>query len=167
LSALTAQLPPTYKYRAEGVLYLACLVQMGVLIYNPYNQVPTETDLRAGYDLVRFISKVEGEVYLPDHGYLSSLAGKKTYAHHSTIWDVVRADQQNPARNMLEQELQRAISQQFFSMIILDSDWNYCCQQIDGFYARAGEVFQEEGVFYPVTGWARRPSIIFLPKRLQ
>jgi hypothetical protein len=125
------------------------------------------SDLRAGQDLVRLISSVQGEVYLPDHGYISTLAGKQTYAHHSTIWDVVRADQQNPASKMLEQELERAISQQFFSMIILDSEWNYCCQQIDGYYTRAGEVFQDEAVFYPVTGWERRPSIIFLPKRLQ
>ena len=74
---------------------------------------------------------------------------------------------QNPASEMLTQEFKRAISQQVFSMIILESEWNYCCQQIDGFYARADEVFQEEKVFYLVTGWARRPSIIFLPKRLQ
>ncbi len=166
-SKMAGQLPLVNKYRVQVMLSIACLIQLAILGYNPYDQIPTASDLKAGYDLIHYISSVDGEVYLPDHGYLPSLAGKKTYAHHSTIWDVVRADQHNPASALLKQELKSAISRQVFSMIILDSEWNYCCQQIDGYYLRAGEVFPQEDVFYPVTGWARRPSIIFLPKRLQ
>jgi len=166
-SKMAGQLPLVNKYRVQVMLSIACLIQLAILGYNPYDQIPTASDLKAGYDLIHYISSVDGEVYLPDHGYLPTLAGKKTYAHHSTIWDVVRADQQNPASVMLRQELRSAISQQVFSMIILDSEWNYCCQQIDGYYSKEGQVFDDNEAFYPVTGWKRRPSYIYLPRLFQ
>lgn len=162
--SMARALPGSLRHRAAALLYLACLVQLGMLSYNPYAQVPDKSDLEAGHQLVRFISSVDGEVYLPDHGYLPTLAGKSTYAHHSTIWDVVRAGQHNPAALKLRKELQDALSQHLFSMVILDSDWNYCCQHVEDYYAPSGQVFKQEGVFYPVTGWARRPSVIYTPR---
>lgn len=163
LIAMAGELTEALRHRMEIMLYLACLFQLGMLSYNPFAQVPSQADLKAGYELVQFISGVPGEVYLPDHGYLATLAGKQAYAHHSTIWDVVRAGQQNPAAQILRKDLQEAIRQRSFSMIILDSDWNYCCRQIDAYYTRIGQVFNEEGVFYPVTGWSRRPTMVYVP----
>jgi hypothetical protein len=113
------------------------------------------------------ISMVDGEVYLPDHGYLLVLAGRDTYAHHAAIWDVMRTNELTPGKEMLAAELNAAISQQVFDMIILDPGGNFCCKEIDLYYIKAGEVFQDDSSFYPVTGDMRRPGIIYLARRLR
>lgn len=168
LFKITNQLQADYRDRAEILIHFACLIQLVMLFYNPFAQIPTNSDLIAGYKLVQFISEVDGDVYLPNHGYLSTLAGKKTYAHQSAIWDVLRGNQQTTGKIMLTEDLKDVIRQQFFDVIILDPEtWNYCCRKIDKYYTMDRNVFQDETVFYPVTGQKVRPLYIFLAKRLK
>ncbi len=167
LRKIADQLQFGYKTRAKVLIHLACLSQLVILFYNPYAQIPTSEDLKAGNQLVQLIAGVKGEVFLVDHGYISTLAGKKTYAQHSAIWDILRGDQQTPGRALLEENLTNAIRNQTFAMIILDSDWNYCCKEIDKYYSKTGVVFQDETVFYPVTGGEKRPTYIYVPKQLK
>ena len=161
------QFPIDYRARLEILIYMACLSQFIILYYSPNVQIPTKADLNAGYELVQFISHVNGNVYLPDHGYLSTLAGKKTYAHQSAIWDVIRGNQQTMGKKLLMQDLDHAIREQIFDVIIFDSGWNYCCTAINEYYVREGEIFTDPTVFYPVTGWSRRPTFIYVAKRLK
>ena len=162
-----SQLNVDYKVRVEILIHVACLIQLITLFYDPFAQIPTESDLQAGYELVSLISKVDGDVYLPDHGYITTLAGKKTYAHHSAIWDILRGNKQTKGKAILLDDLDYAIRQQIFDMIIFDSAWNYCCSELNQYYTRKGVVFEDETVFYPVTGWKRRPTHIYISKRLE
>lgn len=146
-------------------IQIACLLQLAILFYNPFAQIPSKADLEAGNELVEMISNLEGEVYLPDHGYLLTLAGRKTYAHHSAIWDVLRTNRTTPGKVLLEEELEQAISQQVFDIIILDVGGNYCCREIAEFYIKTGELFQDETTFIPVTGDKRRPLYLYLVKK--
>ena len=167
LLKITDQFQSDYKTRAKVLIHLACLSQLVILFYNPYAQLPTNADRKAGNQLVQLIAGVKGDVFLVDHGYISTLAGKKTYAQHSAIWDILRGNQQTPGRTLLEEDLTNAIRHQAFDMIILDSDWNYCCKEIDKYYSKTGVVFQDETVFYPVTGGEKRPTYIYVPKKLK
>jgi 4-amino-4-deoxy-L-arabinose transferase-like glycosyltransferase len=161
------QLHEIHIKKLEIMIQIACLIQFVILMYNPFTQIPTKADLDAGNNFVQFLSNVDGEVYLPDHGYLLTLAGRKTYAHHSAIWDVLRTSQQNPVKAMLLDDLDTAIRQQVFDMIILDSGGNYCCREIEQFYTKGGDVFQDDATFFPVTGDKRRPTYIYIANRLK
>ena len=161
----TSQLQEVFKRRLEILVQIACLIQLMILFYNPFSQIPTKTDQVEGEKLVQFLSDVDGTVYLPDHGYLLTLAGKRTYAHHGAIWDVLRTDQLTPGKVLLTENLEAAIREQIFDMIIIDAGGNFCCREIDRYYTRVGEVFQDETSFYPVTGDKRRPTYIYVPNR--
>jgi Dolichyl-phosphate-mannose-protein mannosyltransferase len=169
LLRITGQLHVDFRGRLAGLIQVACLFQLVILAYNPFAQIPTKADLQAGRNLVQLLSDVKGEVFLPDHGYLSTLAGKGTYAHESAIWDVLRGNQMTRGKALLAQDLKNAISQQSFDKIILDSDLdlNWCCVGIDQTYTRVGEVFQDQTSFYTVTGDKKRPTYIYLANRLK
>ncbi len=149
--------------RENGLIFIICLVQFALLTYNPIDQVPSAADKTAGDELIKYMSKIDGEVFVPDHGYLNELAGKQTYAHHSAIWDVMRSKEENSIKNSLSEELNRNIKNHTFDVIIMDSEWNYCCQNIDQYYSRTGSVFFRKDVYYPVTGWQHRPTLIYQP----
>jgi hypothetical protein len=162
------QLPVEHKIRLEGLVQAAVLIQLVMLVYNPFAQLPTSADLDAGYQLIQKLSHVKGEVYLPDHGYLPTLAGKRTYAHQAAIWDILRGEKPSKGKTILVQDLQNALQNQVFDEIILDSelDLNWCCGGIDQTYIQAGQVFQDQETFYPVTGDKFRPTYIYIAKRL-
>jgi hypothetical protein len=165
----TRQIQFDFRSRLEGLIHLACVVQLVMLAYNPFAQIPTKADLQAGQKFVSLLSGVKGEVFLPDHGYLPTLAGKRTYAHESAIWDVLRGDQLTKGKQLLATELKDAIRQQYFDEIILDSDLdlNWCCVDIDQTYTRVGDVFQDQTSFYTVTGDRKRPAQIYIANRLK
>ncbi len=165
--AFLTRLEVEQQRKLEALVLLACIFQLLLLSYNPFAQLPSKADLNAGGQLLQYLAQVEGEVYLPDHGYLASLAGKGTHAHHSAIWDVLRTDKVTPAKVELGNDLEDAIRQQRFDVIILDSDANFCCKGIELYYTRVGEMFADEVVFYPVTGDKRRPTNIYLANRLK
>jgi hypothetical protein len=163
------QLQGDFRGRLEALIQIACLIQLVILAYNPFAQIPSKADLDAGRKLVSLLADVKGEVFLPDHGYLPTLAGKKTYAQESAIWDVLRGDQQTRGKQILAGELKDAIHRQFFDEIILDSDLdlNWCCVEINQTYTLVGEVFQDQTSFYTVTGDRKRPTYIYLANRLK
>src|SRR5258706_1459799 len=161
------QLYASYRSRIVLLIHISCLIQLLILFYNPYDQVPTKAAADQGYRLVPFLSTVNGAVYPLDYVRLAALAGKKVYAHHSAIWDVVRGDKQTLGKSLLTEDLDAAIRQQLFDVIILDSDWNYCCSDISQYYTIDNYGYPNESVFYTITGWKRRPTYIFVAKRLK
>lgn len=150
----------------QKLVYAACLVQFFLLAYNPYEQLPSAADRQAGELLLRQLASVQGEIYLPDHGYLASLAGKHSYSHQSAIWDIVRGNRASAAKTILRQAFADAIRQQKFDLILFDSTWNYCCGELERYYTLTGSVFPDEEGFYPLTGARRRPTFIYTAKRL-
>ncbi|EFO80137.1 hypothetical protein OSCT_1998 [Oscillochloris trichoides DG-6] len=160
-----------HKNRFHGIIYTVGVLQLFMIFYNPITQIPSPLDMEYGLKFIRLLEETEGPVYLVDHGYISTLAGKESYAHHAAIWDVRRGTEQSEGNILLSHSLQNAIEQQFFSTIILDSKGNYCCDQIETYYDLKGMVFEEEREgetgFYPVTGSQRRPTYIYTAKRLR
>jgi hypothetical protein len=169
LLKLIRQVPADYRGRLEVLIQTACLIQLAILLYNPFAQIPTKADLDAGNTLVKMLSEVKGTVFLPDHSYLPALAGKSTYANNSAIWDVLRGDQQTNGKALLTANISSAIQQQSFDEIIVDGDLDldWCCNGIEQYYTRVGEVFQNQSVFYTVTGDKKRPTYIYVANRLK
>ena len=145
----------------ETYLYLICIIQFLVLVYNPLAQVPTQKDLEAGHAFINTLAQLPGEILVPFHGYLPTLAGKRSCAHHQAISDVLRG-KDCPAKTELIKEIHQALQEKKFAALILDAPWYW---EITGkHYAMQKKVFASEHVFWPVTGMRTRPQFIVVPK---
>jgi hypothetical protein len=142
------------RYMVEVLI----LVQFALLLYNPAKLVPSHDDLTAGNRFIKGISEIKGDVWVPFHGYYNSLAGKKDFAHKMAITDLIRADGDLGAQ--LEREIEAQIANRKFAVIITDAVWfAEALQKAD--YIFGGEVFENEEVFMPVTGFPTRPRYYF------
>lgn len=145
----------------------ACLSQLIILFYNPFSQIPTKNDLQAGNELVKYISSVKGKVFLPDNGYLSTIAGKEAFAHNSAIWDIVRGNKDTVEKEILSEDLSNIIKNQYFDVIILSTkDLKYYCENIDKYYIQQKVPYTNTSSFYTITGAKLRPTTIYIAKRL-
>ena len=147
---------------AATAVYVACIVQFGLLWYNPAALIPSREDVRAGKELVATLAGYPGEILVPQHGYLSELAGKRSFAHQMALYDVVLAGPSQTEDRLL-QEIVQAIKRQRFSAIILDGPFTLQDTLMD-YYALQSGVFRSEDVFWTRTGMRTRPQGIFVPR---
>lgn len=152
----------------EVSVYLACILQFAFLMYNPFNQIPTIKDLEAGRKFINTIAQIKGDVYIPSHTYLATLAGKKSYAHIAPLYQIIRVSNNEQLRNKLLSELTQAIREKKFAAIIVDSrqgeffvDIDECFHQ---YYKKQGLIFDSDEVFVTINGRQTRPQLIYVPK---
>jgi 4-amino-4-deoxy-L-arabinose transferase-like glycosyltransferase len=146
----------------EISFYLVLIVQFLVLAYNPRAQIPTQRDLEAGRFFVETMAQLPGDIMVPYHSYLPTLAGKKSHAHHQAVSDVIRGDD-SPARDSLLEEINRAISTKKFSALILDCPW--FPELTERYYERQRRIFSQDDVFWTKTGMRTVPQIIYVPRK--
>jgi 4-amino-4-deoxy-L-arabinose transferase-like glycosyltransferase len=144
-----------------AAVYIGLLLQLGRLWYNPVEQIPTRQDERAGKDLVATIARCPGEVFMPQHGYLPELAGKRSFAHEMGVCDLLDAGPDDVGYRLLS-ELDEAVRRHRFSVIFLDRP---CIVQgaVDVHYVCRGTVFGSKDVFWTRTGMRTRPELIYVP----
>lgn len=165
-------------------LYAACIVQFGIFLYNPLDEMPTKADREAGDMLVSYIAQIKGEVLVPSHPYLAVRAGKKTSIHSSALQTYLllagkspdkpnepdsiiyplferlyRSEGLDPGDDFYEQ-LRRKIADKYYSAIILDSELQFI--DIKPSYYYAGKILQDD-VFWTYTGGKTRPNLLYLP----
>jgi hypothetical protein len=152
---------PTGALTALAALgLLAGLGQFWLLRYPPLAQIPGRADQAAGDALVEMVAAVDGEVYIPYHGYLAALAGKTTQAQGMALEDVFRSSDEE-GRDVLKAEIREAIQGRRFAAIILDGEWRFMAE-IEANYSYAGPIFEDEDVFWPATGMPTRPQRLYL-----
>ena len=147
---------------ATPAVYIACVVQFGLLWYNPAAQIPSREDVRAGRELVATLAGYPGEILVPQHGYLPELAGKRSFAHQMALYDVLIAGP-SQTQDRLVQEIVQAIERQRFSAIILDGPFVLQDTLLD-YYASQSGVFRSEDVFWTRAGMRTRPQVILVPR---
>ena len=127
------------------ILYLICIAQFGILLYNPLSQVPTQRDLKRAKEFIIKIKKIKGDIWVPYHGYIPFLAGKKTYAHVAAIWDVLRSN--TKPKVILINEIKKSLKNGDFKAIILgDSIPDVIRPYIEDYYDK------KQGLWPPVKG---------------
>jgi hypothetical protein len=147
------------KYIPAGI-YAITFLQFTLLVYSPFQHIPSASDLNAGNQLVKKIAAVEGEVLIPYHGFLTSMAGKKSYAHYMAIVDlIVSGDSWASAK--LVKETSQAIQEKKFGAILLDRTWFE--KEMAKHYILTGHCFTDPAVFWPREGTKTRPESIYLP----
>lgn len=163
---------PINKRFFESCIYLLCIVQFSILIYNPLREIPKQRDLEAGRIFINELAQIDGDVFVPYHGYLPNLAGKKSYAHHSYIADVIRTGNGEVNRN-LAMEVSTAIRQQKFDAIVLDLNkkgnpplwYPEVYQEVPEYYTLEKRIFDHQDGLWQFTGMTTRPELIYVPKR--
>ena len=144
----------------EALVILLCLVQFGSLAYNPAALLPSESDRRAGEGFVAMLGRVRGEVFVPYHGFLPALAGKRTYAHTMAISDVLRGRNEE-VELTLRQDIEERILGKRYELIVLDTDWGSMQDEIETNYRLKDRAFGRDDVFWPVTGKRTRPELVY------
>jgi 4-amino-4-deoxy-L-arabinose transferase-like glycosyltransferase len=146
--------------------YILLILPFSHLFYNPAYAVPTKQDVQAGRDLVHQIEYFPGDVFLPYHGYIPSLAGKPPHAHIAAIRDIFNGKDTRLQTELLK-EIEDAIQQRRFSAIILDESPDRMLFRdvgLEKHYMLQGTVFKDREIFCTRSGGTLRPEGIYLPK---
>jgi hypothetical protein len=132
--------------RLRCVAWVGLLIQTLPLLYSPSSQIPTQSDVTAGYALVSQIRNSSGPVMILSHPYLLSFAEKPLHAHVWAIHDVLRSN--TSQADKLNQEIKSKISAQSFSDIIVN-DARYK-QEIERYYTKITQqpLYQESKAFF-------------------
>lgn len=151
----------TTRARLRSFVLVAAIAQLAFMSYDPRPLVPRRKDVEAGRRLVETLRAIDGDVYLPAHGYLAALAGKPSFAHQMAVDDVVRGDNDN-AGPALRLSVAINIMKRRFSAIATDNDW-WFMNEIGQRYQKRGEAIVGDGL-YPVAGIHVRPEQLWVPK---
>src|SRR5262249_21023450 len=132
----------------------ACVLQLLMLAYDPGKQIPGARDRAAGDTLVARLTAIPGDVWVPYHGHLAALAGKRVYAHIWGVDDVIDHDaKRGPA---LRAQVVAALRQRRFAAVVMESDMietkSWLWAEVERNYRPGPAVTGDGGAFWPVTG---------------
>jgi 4-amino-4-deoxy-L-arabinose transferase-like glycosyltransferase len=150
-------------------IWLLCLLQFGMLFYRPDHQLPTKADRIAGEQFINSIEKINGNVFIPFHGYYAAIAGKHTFAHSMAIADVYRGKNE-AAKKALTKSFEQAVESGELSAVIMDtptphiSGWG---EEKIAEYFEADEMLMKQNNFWPVTGMQTRPETLLRRKQTE
>lgn len=153
--------PDLNQSRLPDIVYLLVILQFITLVYDPRHLIPSRADRVAGEEFIESISKVDGDIFIPAHGYLAARAGKKQYAHGMAIYNVYRSND-NEASMKLKEDIKEAFGNRDFAAVIYDDLYS----PIGGFdsdsnYAFEKHMFLNGNNFFPVAGTRIRPQYFF------
>ena len=140
----------------------AVIAQLCCLLYNPATHLPSAADRAAGDRVVARLAAIDGEIFIPHHGYLAERAGKHSCAH-TLAMDNLFLDDEGPARRDLEAELVGALAERRFAAVVLESDGRYSEAVLPSYEPRE-RLFIDPNVFWPVTGGRLRPEALCFPR---
>jgi hypothetical protein len=150
----------------KTLLLGACVLQFVMLYYPVTPEIPTSQDLMAGQALIAEIQKQPGDVYIPFHPELTMMVGKHTFASWNAMYQLEGGYGGGDTRDAqrVKVEFSNAMEKHEFSMIVLDKDINWVWGHPEKYYYISNiPVFSNPDVFWPVTGWPVRPTIIMYP----
>jgi hypothetical protein len=140
-----------------------CVVQLLLLFYDPRPQLPSSQSREAGRQLVGLIAATPGDVLLPQHGYLSALAGKRSFAHSMAVYDVMRAGSPRDGARLVTQ-FHLAFANRQFGAVIVDRLDPWFREDLERGYRRRGAAIEDSEAFWPVTGLQMRPKWVYVPR---
>lgn len=151
---------PSKRLLYQHFTIILCILFFASLFYNPLDDVPGKTDVDAGDAFIRSLEAIEGEVLVLSHGFLPSLAGKKTHAHAMAMWDVLRGTDQSVA-NKLRTTIENAIHNKQFEAIVTNGPLMFALGEFEENYILERVLFDNDRVFWPVTGAKTRPNWLY------
>jgi hypothetical protein len=153
-------------------LYCVGLMQFALLWYSPSGQIPSKEDAMAGDRLMVTVSRIDGDVWIPYHGYLAAMAGHPAFTCHAmAVNDVLRGPAGEPRRKLLA-DIGDAIANRRFAAIILDDEWLFkttewqpIMKALAEGYTQPQIMVDDKTTFLPVTGDRNRPTMLLVKRR--
>lgn len=151
-------------------LVAGCLLQFGLVFYNPLAQLPQSKDVRAGDDLVNFIRQTPGEVFVPYHCYLLTAAGKNKGCPHFAALEEFLGGYSNGKNKTqygldLLDELRQRLREKYYAAIILDNPPEFWLKdELAQYYVIQSSAVADPEAFWPVTGRLTKPQLIYVPR---
>lgn len=145
----------------QTAIYALCLLQFGLLAYNPLDHLPSAADLAAGKRLISELEAAEGEVIMFAHGYLAHLAGKPGY-DLGWAMNILSGEDMN-LREAYVAEMNRLLAGRTVETLVAD---NYLFLH-DPFQTVIDQHYEAEWIAYtgdafiPVSGMPTRPTLIY------
>lgn len=139
---------------------LVVTVQLGVLTQPTAASLPEPGATASGERFLSWIGAREGELLLPDHGWLQRSVGKRSSGLGMAARDVLRAHPDDRGRTLLEASLRAAFRERRFATLVL-SDPVYLHDFFGAFYRPAGEI---DLAPVPVTGAQLVPRYVLVPR---
>lgn len=98
---------------------LLALIQLGSLVYNPSNLIPSHQSEEKGKKFLEGLAKIQGDIFMPELQWVQTRVGKKSYAFGMAGFDIIRSNlgSRNYIKTQLDQELRHAIAQQRFAAV--------------------------------------------------
>jgi 4-amino-4-deoxy-L-arabinose transferase-like glycosyltransferase len=161
------------QQRAEDISVSRKIIRILVLVFSsvqlislftpPAAQIPTQADEKAGMELVEQIRMCPGDVYIPFHNYLIELAGKGSYAGVVEMGELRGSfgGRTDPLWDEVLSQIQLALDTQTFTVVIQDNQVFRDATSPN--YVESGQIFENELVFWPMTGRKIRPEIVYYP----
>jgi hypothetical protein len=154
---------PARRYLLSTLVLLFSSLQLISLLTSPTSQIPTQADKEAGLQLVDRIRACPGNVYIPYHTYLAVLAGKDGYAGYIEMGELIGIfrGERDPLWYEVQDQIQLALDTRTVSVVIQDGQIFPSATSPD--YIETRQVFDNQLVFWTVTGWKIRPEVIYEP----
>jgi hypothetical protein len=151
---------PAWPGLVRGMILLAFLS----LAYNPLGEkmlFASARQQRAGDEFITKLKSIPGDVWIPFHGYIGTLAGKPTHVHFMAMNDALVPHDSASIR--FQHQIDSSLAAHSFSAIILDEESVYRWDSVQH-YARSSQIFNVPNVFLSRIGEAgTRPNYIYLP----
>ncbi len=147
----------TLALAARSAALGALLVLLQALVIARTVRIPSAADRAAGEELVAKLRAVDGEVWMPDHGYLAERAGKQGSGHAMGILDLLQGSDRATAQRFVS-ALHAALAGKRWAVIVLDQDWSTDLPELAQNYRRTTLGYPDPDTFVPASGDRRRPT---------
>ncbi len=150
----------THQSKLARAVFVAAAAQLLMLAYDPATTLPTKRERLAREHLLARIKSIPGDAWIPTHGHLSVMAGKKAWVHQMAVDDIIR--QENPIASELRADIADALRRKQFKLVITDND--FFDREVLSSYTRAGEAYPRPDLGFNVTGVHYRSGELFVPR---
>jgi hypothetical protein len=148
------------------IFKILVIMHFAFSLYNPFPRIPSSADLQAGKLLIKKISALPGEVFIPNHNFYARMAGKRTYVSYLNLEPFLYVKNES-ARSTLPLEIKESLAKCKFSAIILDEPWDFWKNVIEQHYQFSSRIFDDPEVFRFKAGRNSRPQFIFIPRETE
>ncbi len=145
---------------APGLILLAFLS----LTYNPLGEkmlFASAHQRQGGEEFMKKLREIPGDVWIPFHGYIGSLAGKPMHVHFMAMNDALVPHDSSSAQ--FQREIDSSLAAHRFSAIILDEENVFHWDSV-AHYQRSSSIISTPNIFLSRIGEAgTRPDYIYTP----
>jgi 4-amino-4-deoxy-L-arabinose transferase-like glycosyltransferase len=149
--------------KKSNLLLLLLILQLIILLYNPFDQIPTKADKNFGNKFIEAVSKFNGNVLITAHGYYGHLSGKGTYAHGVAISDIMRTEIDESVKKSLKKTIKDELDNSISAVITSKECDGYGLDPSLKNQSKSRKInYPDSMTFVPITGCVSRPTTIYL-----